>query len=330
MFFKNFKNKLLLLFVSIFILPLTTFAYSKQVILGGNNIGIEVHTNGVLIVGFYDIDGTSPGKNANLKIGDTIIQIEDKAISKIDDLSKVIGNDSLSLNITYRRKNKTYTTTLQLVKDQAGVFKTGLYVKDSITGIGTLTFIDPETNKFGALGHEISEKSTGQKFEVASGSIYSSKVTSIDKSTRNDPGGKNAIFDVTDEIGSIFKNEKNGIYGTFTKDYDSSKRIDVAENHEVTLGEAEIYTVIEGTKKEKFTIEILNIDTSHSTKNILFQVTDQRLLSKTNGIVQGMSGSPIVQNNKIIGAVTHVVVDNPEKGYGILISNMLEEANKKE
>lgn len=330
MILKKFKNKLLLLLLSIFILPLSAFAYSKEVVLGGENVGIKVYSDGVLVVGFYDVDGKSPGRDAGLKVGDSIIQVEDISISSIDDLSKVIDSNTSSFKIVYLRNGKKLKTSISLKKDRDGALKTGLYVKDSITGIGTLTFIDPNTNIFGALGHEVSSKDTGQKFDISRGKIYSSYVTSIDKSDRLEPGGKNATFDVSDVIGTIFKNEKNGIYGKYQKTYDKTNLIKTANDDEIELGKAYIYTVVDGNNKEKFEINILSIDKNHDTKNLLFEVTDKRLLNKTNGIVQGMSGSPIVQNNKIIGAVTHVVVDKPEKGYGILISRMLKEAEKGE
>lgn len=330
MIFKNFKNKLLLFLLSIFILPISSLAYTKEVVLGGENVGIKVYSDGVLVVGFYDVKGISPGYDAGLKIGDAIIQIEDTQINKIDDLSKVMDTNDIKLDVVYKRNGKENKTTISLKKDSDGTLKTGLYVKDSITGIGTLTFIDPETKMYGALGHEITVKDTGQKFSISSGKIYSSYVTSIEKSDRNDPGGKNATLNSNDVIGTISKNEKNGIYGKYSSAYNVDDLISVADDFEVKLGKAYIYTVIDKDKKEKFEIEILSIDTSHKTKNILFEVTDERLLKKTNGIVQGMSGSPIVQNDKIIGAVTHVVVDLPEKGFGILISRMLEEANKEE
>lgn len=331
MIFKKIWSKLLIfLFLSSFFsIPISVYAYSDKVIVGGENIGIEVNSKGILVVGFYDIDNISPGKNAGIEVGDVITKIDDTAINEIADLSNVIDGEKTTLKITYLRNNKTYNTNLELIKDNNNTYKTGLYVKDKIIGIGTLTFIDPESKIFGALGHEIAEKTTGKKFEIASGTIFKSNVTSIDKSTRNSPGEKNASFrtplDKEDIYGIIDKNEINGIYGIYQDQIDQSKLMDVATNEEIKLGQATIRTVISGEKVEEFTINITKLYNNNDTKNILFEVVDQNLLDKTNGIVQGMSGSPIIQNNKIIGAVTHVVVDNPQKGYGIFITNMLEE-----
>lgn len=323
MFFKNFKNKLfLILILTTLIIPISAYAYSDEVILGGENVGIEVNSSGVLVVGFYNVNGTSPGRDAGLKIGDTILKVDDTVIQGITDLSKHF-NDSKTLKITYKRGNITSETTLNLVQDNK-VYKTGLYVKDSIVGIGTLTFIDPSTKRFGALGHEILEQTTGTKFEIKNGKIFESNVTGIDKADRGSVGEKNAIYNEDKVFGNIDKNDVTGIYGNYSKKYNERDLIKISSDVEV--GKAFIKTVISGQKKQDFEINILNIDKNHETKNILFEVTDETLLNKGNGIVQGMSGSPIVQNDKLVGAVTHVVVDDPHKGYGILITNMLKES----
>ena len=325
MIFKNFKNKLLLiLFLSTLIIPISANAYSEEVILGGENVGIEVNSNGVLIVGFYDVKGTSPGREAGLKIGDTILKVDDTVIQGITDLSKQFNN-SKTLQITYKRGSITNETTLNLVQDNK-IYKTGLYVKDSIVGIGTLTFIDPATKRFGALGHEILEQTTGTKFEIKDGKIFESNVTGIEKADRGSVGEKNAIYNEDEVYCNIDKNDITGIYGNYSKSYDKNDLIKISSD--IKPGKAIIKTVILGQKKQEFEITILNVDKNHKTKNILFEVTDETLLSKGNGIVQGMSGSPIIQDNKLVGAVTHVVVDNPHKGYGIMITNMLKESEK--
>ena len=323
--FKDFKNKLFMILLAVtIIMPSSVFAYSDKVVLGGDNVGIEVSSNGVLVVGFYTVGMTSPGKDAGLKLGDIIIKVDDTAIKEIADLSNY-SNNKESLNITYKRNSKIYTTTLNLKKD-GDIYKTGLYVKDSIIGIGTLTFIDPYTKRFGALGHEILEQTTGVKFEIKDGSIFKSVVTDIKKAERGSVGEKNAVYDTDVIYGNIDKNDKTGIYGDYTSSFDSSLLIPISSD--VKPGFATITTVVSGSKKEEFKINILNVDLEHRTKNILFEVVDEELLSLGNGIVQGMSGSPIVQDGKLVGAVTHVVVDDPHKGYGILITNMLKESEE--
>lgn len=321
---KNFKNKLLMiLFITIFSIPLSVFAYNDKVIVGGDNVGIEVNSNGVLVVGYYSVGGKVPGKDAGLEVGDIILKVDDTVINGITDLSKHFNSNSL--DITYKRGKDVRTTKLNLVKD-GKIYKTGLYVKDSIVGIGTLTFIDPSTKRFGALGHEILEQTTKMKFEIKDGKIFESNVTGVEKANRGSVGEKNAIYNENNVYGSIDNNDITGIYGDYKSKYDSNNLMSISDD--ISLGKASIRTVIFGSKKEDFDINILSIDKNHRTKNILFEVTDNTLLSKGNGIVQGMSGSPIIQNNKLVGAVTHVVVDNPHRGYGILITNMLKESEK--
>ena len=326
--FKNFKNKLLLLLLlTIVSIPVSINAYSNNVVLGGDNIGIEIRSRGVLVVGFYNVGKSSPGKSAGLQKGDVITGVDDTVINSITDLSDVMDASKNELKITYIRNNKKYETTIKLVKEE-DIYKTGLYIKDKIIGIGTLTFIDPESKIFASLGHEIVESSTGLKFEMKDGSIFKSEITGVEKSSRNNPGEKNATYHVEEKYGTITKNKINGIYGKYEKSIEGKDTIEVANKNEVKTGKAYFRTVLKNNVVEEFEINILKTNDNDPTKNILFEVTDKKLISKTNGIVQGMSGSPIIQNNKIIGAVTHVLTDNPRRGYGIFITNMLEEADR--
>ena len=325
--FKKIFNKLLIFIflISIISVPNIVFAYTKKVVLGGENIGIKVNSNGVLVVGFYQVAGKSPAKDAGLRIGDRIIKINDTDINIISDLTSSIKDNTEVLEVTYERNNKTYNTKINLYKDSNNVYKTGLYVKDKIIGIGTLTFIDPNTKMYGALGHEIIEKATGTKFEIKDGTIFKSNVTGIDKGTRNSPGGKRASYMLDDTYGTITKNEINGIYGVYNKNIDTANLIEVVDSSSIKLGKAYFTTVIKDDTKETFEINILKINKNDATKNIFFEITDEKLLKRTNGVVQGMSGSPIIQDGKLIGAVTHVVVDDSSKGYGIFITSMLKE-----
>ena len=317
----NFKRRLLILFLTFMILPFNTFALSKYLVPGGENIGINIKSNGVLVVGFYESNAKS-----SLQIGDIIVSIDDNQVSSINDMLKLVDSseDEVTLKVGYKRNNQLFSTDLLLVKDENGVFKTGLYVKDSITGIGTLTFIDPTTNQYGALGHSITDSKTNVRFEIKDGKIFKSDVTSIDKSQNGQTGEKNAKFYFDTVYGTIEQNEETGIYGTYNEDYNSKELVEVGSIDEIELGEAYIKTTLDNNKVENFNIEILSIDKESDTKNILFKVTDSTLLEKTGGIVKGMSGSPIIQNNKIIGAVTHTVISDNTKGYGISIIKMLE------
>jgi stage IV sporulation protein B len=315
--------------ITLFFIPNLVFAYSNYIIPGGENIGIQINTKGVMIVGLYKVDNSYPGRDAGLKLGDKIIAIDNKPVSNINEMVLAINsaNHNNKIMIKYERNNKIYTTSLQLVKSTDNVYKTGLYVKDTINGIGTLTYIDPKTKIYGALGHEIIEKTTGQKVEVKDGKIFKSGVLSIAKSNNGSPGEKNARFYSNIVYGKIKENTNAGIFGSYTAIIPEKKVYKVAEPSEVKLGNASILTVIKDELVEEFDIEIirLNNNQTQKIKNILFNITDAKLLDATGGIVQGMSGSPIIQNEMIVGAVTHVVVDETTKGYGIFIKYMLEE-----
>ena len=321
----KFKNKLLsfLLLLS-FIMPLNTFAYSKEVILGGNNVGIEVKTKGIIIVGFYPVNNKYIGRNAGFELGDKIIKIDKKEVNSIEDMINTINrsiNDS-KINITYVRKDKILNTDLTLVKNN-NIYKTGLYVKDQISGIGTLTYIDPGTKIFGALGHEIIESNSNTKVEIKDGKIFKSSITGATKSSNNKTGEKHAIFYDNEIYGKITSNTNSGIFGIYTSKY-KSNLIEVGSKDDIKLGQAFIKTVLENDKVGTYEINILKINKESKTKNILFEIKDNNLLNKTNGVIKGMSGSPIVQDNKIIGAVTHAIVNDNKKGYGIFITTMLE------
>ena len=306
-------------------MPISILAYSDYIIPGGENIGIEIKSKGVMVVGLYEVNGKYIAKESGLKVGDIITKINDQKAETIDEMTKIIGSSNETIKINYLRDDKEQTTTMNLIKDENNIYKTGLYVKDEIKGIGTLTFIDPNTKLFGALGHEIIEKSTGQILEVKDGKIYNSKVTNIEPSRDGNPGEKNALF--KNEIGEIKENTNKGIFGKYNEKLPEKTKYKVAKQNEIKTGEAKILTVLNDEEVKEYKIEILKIsDKEEKTKNLLFEITDKELLETTGGIVQGMSGSPIIQDNYIIGAVTHVVVDSPTKGYGIFITNMLEEA----
>lgn len=325
----NFKNKLhLFLFSLLLIIPINCFAYSNFVIPGGETIGIEVNSKGVLVVGFYKVNDSYIGKDAGFEVGDIIMKINDNLVSDIDSMVNLVNHSTSPVKFSVLRDNKSAQIELALETDSDGVLKTGLYVKDRINGIGTLTYIDPNNKVFGALGHEIIENTTISKFEIKDGTIYEANVSGIVKSRNGKAGEKNAIYNKTKIFGEISVNEMAGIFGTYSKDISDISTIEVGKIEDIKSGEAIIRTVIDGSKVEDFTINILRIDTNSKNKNILFEVTDKRLIEKTGGIVQGMSGSPIIQNNKIIGAVNYVIVNDTTKGYGIFITTMLEEGDK--
>ena len=313
-------KKALIMLLLLAILPFNIYAYSDYIYAGGETVGIRVNSNGVLVVGTYSLDKKN---KINLQIGDVINTINNKSISSSTDFIDSIKGKSV-VSVGYIRGNKEYKTDLNIVLEN-GVYKSGLYVKDSITGIGTLTYIDPQTRLFGALGHEIIEKTTGKLFNSNSGSIFESTITGITASSRGIPGSKNARYYSDSVLGSVFENTNKGIFGNYTGKIANKKLYKVASFNEIKTGNAKILTVLDGTKVEEFDITIERINKG-DIKNILFEISDKNLIKKTGGIVQGMSGSPIIQDEKIIGAVTHVIIDNPIKGYGVYIGSMLEEA----
>lgn len=308
-------KKYLLTFLFVLFFPLNIYAYSNKLIASGKNIGIEVNGEGVLVVGFYKNEPKASG----MEIGDIIKKTNDNSVLNANDIEKNIkeGNN----NFEIERDGKKFNINVDLNKEN-NIVKTGIYVKDKVTGIGTLTFIDPETRKFGALGHEIDDSITKHLFEIRGGTIFKSSIVGINKSERGEAGSKRAVYDKSDIYGTILKNDKNGIFGTYDKAFNESDAIEVASPK---TGHAIIRTEVDNNVKD-YSVNILNIN-KNGDRNILFTIDDDMLLSKTGGIVQGMSGSPILQDGKFIGAVTHVIVDDPKKGYGIDIKNMLNNSN---
>ncbi len=323
-------KKLITTFLIILIFPINLFAYSENIIPGGENIGITIETNGLIVIGFYKVNGEFIGKET-LKVGDVIIEIEGREILSISEMTRLVNENVKDdkVNITILRNNKKINTYLPIMKVD-DVYKTGLYVKESVTGIGTLTYIDPLTKVYGSLGHEIILSTTNKGVEVKTGLIYESFVNSIDRSSSGRIGSKNASIKYNNKLGTITKNTPVGLFGKFVSDVPSKDLMKVAKFDDILLGEAYIYTNIDGNDIKTYKINITEINKSKikTSKSISFKIEDKELTEKTGGIVQGMSGSPIIQNNKIIGAVTHVVVSSPIEGYGVFIRTMLEEGEK--
>ena len=318
------RRKLIIILL-LLILPLNIYAYSNKIIVGGETIGMEIHSKGVYVVGYYKVNNKYIAKEAGFKIGDIITEINKEKITSITDLNNTIVNSG---NYTFKvLRDGEYKTIKKKKKKDNNLIKSGLYVKDQINGIGTLSYIDPETRIFGSLGHEIIESTSSNKFLLDRGNIYKAEVKNINKSINGETGSKNASIDKENILGEINTNEINGVYGKYQKDLNNYRTMEIAQKEEIKPGEAVIRTVLEGNNTEDFTIKIITIE-DNPTKNILFEITDQRLLDKAGGIVQGMSGSPIIQNNKLVGVVNYVIVNDTNKGYGIFITTMLEEGDK--
>ena len=325
----RFKNKLLLMLLLLVTIPINVFAYSNYVIASGETIGIEVNSKGVLVVGFYEINDSYIAKEAGFQIGDKIIKVNDTSVDSIASMVSSLENEkSNKINFTVMRNKTLKNIQLSIENTEEQILKTGLYVKDQINGIGTLTYIDPATKRFGALGHEIVETTTAQKFEIKDGKIFDANVSKIEKSRDGKAGEKNATYDKVTSSGDIDSNDVTGIYGIYKDSIDQMSTIEVGEVEDIVLGPATIKTVISDNNVEEFDIDIIAIAQDSKTKNILFEIIDKELLDKTGGVVQGMSGSPIIQNNKIVGAVNYVIVNDTKKGYGIFITTMLKEGEE--
>lgn len=338
---ENGKNEMLLEFAGIPIKKVDVHVLKDfRVIPGGQSIGVKLNTVGVLVVGHHLINTTtgkkSPGEISGIKIGDIITEINGSKIEKMTDVAPFVqnaGQDGKALDMVISRESGKFTTKLTPLKDKGeNTYKLGLYIRDSAAGIGTMTFVHPQSKKYGALGHVISDMDTKKPIVVEDGQIVRSTVTSIEKGSNGDPGEKLARFSSDREIvGNIQKNSPFGIFGELNKELKNGvmdKALPIALSHQVKVGPAKILTVVNDDRVEEFDIEIVSTIPQKfpATKGMVIKVTDPKLLEKTGGIVQGMSGSPIIQNGKLIGAVTHVFVNDPTSGYGVHIEWMLNEA----
>lgn len=307
---------------------------------GGQPVGVKLNTQGVLVVALSDIETgegktTSPGAVGGLQVGDSIIKINNISINNSEHVSKMVNEcEGKELNLTINRKGNEITKKIKPVKSSKdNNYKIGLWIRDSTAGVGTLTFYDGKTNKFAALGHPITDADTGTILSISSGQIVTSSIVSVRKGARGNPGELKGIFvdeDVT--LGDILKNTQCGIFGITDKSLVNSsfnKPIKIGLRDEIKEGPAKIITTIDGTEPRAYDIEIQKLlqQDNPGPKSMIIKVTDSKLLEKTGGIVQGMSGSPIIQNNKIVGAVTHVLINKPDVGYGIYIEWMLKDAD---
>jgi stage IV sporulation protein B len=314
---------------------------SNDIVLypGGQPIGVKLNTKGVLVVALSDIktkEGkiTSPAAAAGIQIGDNIIEINDIDMKNSEQTQSQISNcEGKNLKVLIERKGQQIETIIKPVKSsEDSNYKIGLWIRDSTAGVGTLTFYDEKTGMFAALGHPITDVDTGTILNINSGEIVSSSIISVKKGLRGNPGELKGIF-VNEEttLGQIFKNTECGVFGKSTKilTNKASKPLKVALRNEIKEGSAQMLTTIDGGEPKFYHIEIEKLlsQDSPGPKSMIIKVTDPVLLEKTGGIVQGMSGSPIIQDNKIVGAVTHVLINKPDVGYGIYIEWMLKDAN---
>ena len=306
---------------------------SGTVFVSGEAFGIKLYTDGVIVVGTKDVelDGktVNPAKEAGICVGDVIISINGINVYSSDDVIDAINNNNgLDYRIKVKRDGRYKNFTLKPVySNKEGCYKAGMWVRDSTAGIGTVTFYNKQSGMFAALGHQINDVDTNEIMPLLEGEAVGATVTGVQSGNKNTAGSLCCRFeDYT--VGRLMENTSCGIYGSYTSVSDKTKEYTVAAAQEVKKGSAQIISTVDGNSPQAYDIEIVKVNyKGDGEKDIVFKVKDDKLIEKTGGIVQGMSGSPIIQNNKLVGAVTHVIVDNPKKGYGIFAQTMYEKSN---
>lgn len=307
-----------------------------QVIPIGEIVGIKLYTSGVLVVGTSAIQGLDgimykPFENTEIQEGDAIIAINENVVNNTNELIDAINMcNGEKIEITFNHKDSEKKCEMLPIKDKNGLYKIGLWVRDSAAGVGTVTFFYEQTQSFAALGHAITDIDTGDIIQTSSGEIDNVNIVSIVKGESQEPGKIQGAIKNNCTIGNIYKNTEYGIYG-IVKDLsnleiDNSRKMNVALRQEINLGEAYILSDVSGEFKEyKIEIERTYLNNNYDNKSMVIKVIDQELLSITGGIIQGMSGSPIIQNGKFCGAITHVFVNNPTQGYAVFADRMIQE-----
>lgn len=327
-------DKLFIKNVEVSVLPKTT------VVPVGNIAGVKLYTNGVLVVGMSEIEGEDnktykPYENTGIEEGDTIVKVNDNIISSTDELIEKINlSQGEKVELEYIHDEETKECSITPVKTSEKEYKLGLWVRDSAAGVGTVTFYEPSTQNFGALGHGIADIDTGDLLNIASGEFVTARILNIKKGEDGNPGKIQGTVEEQETIGEISKNTAFGIYGKIkdlsSLNIDMQKEMEVALRDEIKLGKATILCSLDNQRVEEYEIEITKIykENNYNNKSMEIKITDEALIEKTGGIIQGMSGSPIIQNGKFIGAVTHVFVNSSTEGYAIFGDLMLKQSKE--
>lgn len=319
-------------FLSMVFSPFSASAYADtgSLYLGGFPAGFVLNTVDVEVIGLCEVlteEGIcSPARDVGIRTGDIIEKINDEEVNKTSDINEIISRNYKKFEITVKRGGESITFEIHPVKEvSSGSKRIGVLVKDSINGVGTVTYIDGENRKFASLGHPVTD-TDNKVIAISGGTLYGSIIYDVKRGVRGAPGELHGAFESGVVIGSAKLNCACGVFGTLSQDYDLSNLVKVQKGtiDEVSIGSAYIYSTVYGKQVEKYKISIAKVDANNKdNRNFVIKVEDKSLLEKTGGIVQGMSGSPIVQNGKLIGAVTHVFVNDPTRGYGIGIEHML-------
>lgn len=321
----NLLDKIPLKEISVNVIP------KVKVIPLGNAIGLKLYTEGVLIVGMSEIEGKRPYELSGIKEGDRIISIDDKKIETTEDLIETVNaSKGKEVSIKYVRENSEEVTNITPVQTKENEYKLGLWVRDAAAGVGTASFYIPSTGMFASLGHGITDIDTGDLITISNGELVSTNIVSIQKGEKGKPGEIKGSIEGASKIGEVYKNTSFGIFGKVSNKNSlkvTESEMEILNRDEIKKGKAQIICELEDGKKEHYDIEIQRIYTANNkdNKSMLIKITDERLLEKTGGIIQGMSGSPIIQNGKFVGAVTHVLVNDPTTGYGVFADMMLKQ-----
>lgn len=332
--FKKFTKILLGVFLVVAVAcsmsAMQVYAYpDDELYLGGFPAGFVLNTQNVEVIGMCEINTENgmvcPARDGGIKSGDIIVSLNNVEIKSASQLTETVSEDFASYEVTVLRSGETLKLNLKPAIDKnSGKKKLGILVKDSLNGIGTVTYIDKTNNKFGSLGHPVNDGS-GNVIAINGGSLYGCSIYDVKKGLRGNPGELKGFFDNANMLGVIKKNTPCGIFGDISQDFNVSNltRVKKGSVDDATIGKAYIYSTLNGDECEKYEISIVKVDAGNKdNRNYVIKINDKRILEKSGGIVQGMSGSPIVQNGKLIGAVTHVFVNDPTRGYGISIDKM--------
>ena len=308
----------------------------KYVNIGGNLVGIKIYTDGLLVVDVQDVDTIngliSPGQECGIRKGDIITHINDEIVKSVSDFSqKVSLSEGENVSITVKRENNTFYFSLKpCYSESEGKYRCGLWLKDSTAGIGTLTFTDPVSGKFASLGHAIYDSDTKTVLTVSEGDIMKASLNGCQKGDKGQTGQIKGVFSSVD-FGDILENNEFGVYGIYDEsETDNNSMFPVASQSEIKTGEAQIISTVSEEGPEVYDIEIekINYSSEKQSRSMVIKVTDEDLIEQTGGIIQGMSGSPIIQNGMFVGAVTHVFLNDPERGYGIFAETMIDTMNE--
>lgn len=309
----------------------------SKVIPIGTVAGVKLYTSGILVVGMSEIQGIDnkthkPYENSGITEGDTIVSINNKKLSTTNDLIETVNNSKgENLSIEYLHDKSTKTCSITPVQTNNSEYKLGLWVRDSAAGVGTVSFYEPSSKTFGALGHGITDIDTEELINIESGEFITTRILNITKGESGNPGRIQGTIENQSNIGTIYKNTKFGIYGFVENpsqlNIDYSKEMEVALREEIKEGPATILCSLNGGKPKEYKIQIekIYLENNYDNKSMKIKVVDEALLNKTGGIIQGMSGSPIIQNGKFIGAITHVLINNPKEGYAVFGDIMLKQ-----